>query len=276
MSQIRQQDPRFQDAPSGDPRRQGSLPGSGHDRLTGRQGAAGESWQEGGTGSDDAETRERAALFAGKLQAAARGDEAETGPQPWQGQAGERAGAETGAAAGGSPGPDSEAFAAAEGPGQPDAGEPGMAAQLLATSERPATGLPAPAGATPPPGQPQAPLVEARISAIQRLVVEAIRGEIRHLTGQGVRLRLDLAGQVDGLSGLEIRLDRHAMDVVLLAPGGVLPPGLAEAAAELADRLRYRCDRATVRVSVAATPAPRRRPGEEDAANPDEPGAERA
>lgn len=125
--------------------------------------------------------------------------------------------------------------------------DPG-AVQLLAQARPAPTGLPAPASAAPPAA---GPAIADRITAIHNLVADAIRSEIRHLAGEGIHLRLDLAGAVDGLAGLTITLKQQAMDVVLQPLGGALAPELALAAQMLADRLQARFGLQRVQILTA-------------------------
>lgn len=97
---------------------------------------------------------------------------------------------------------------------------------------------------------------QAIVGAIEERVNQAIRAERGGAAGATDSISIDLAGLVEGLTALTIRLSATGLDVVLT---GTLGPALAGEAAALADRLSRRFGNRGVRILAAADdgrPAP--------------------
>jgi hypothetical protein len=121
-------------------------------------------------------------------------------------------------------------------------------ARLLAAAEAPVgTGLPSPADATP--SAPVAPALEAVVATVTERIEQSIRAELAPTAARPLDLRLTFPDGLAGLAGLRLIVTPTSLDVIFERTGqDELSTELIGAAAALADRLRTRFSKRSVRI----------------------------
>jgi hypothetical protein len=131
-------------------------------------------------------------------------------------------------------------------PGTQD--EQAQEGRVLATAQQPLwTGLPSPADAAAG-ADTRSPSTEAMVASVTEAIDRAIRAEMAPREGVPLDLRIDLAGENLGLTGIRITVTRTTLDVVLERTDSALGDQLVRAAEALAQRLMTRFSKRTVRV----------------------------
>lgn len=130
---------------------------------------------------------------------------------------------------------------------QRESDEPAALEQVLAASTAAASTLPLLTALQPVSDQVATPSAASLVHTVEERVTQAIRAEMAGQSAATATVSIDLAGLVEGLSAVTIRLSATGLDVVF--SGSLDLGGEAQA---LADRLSRRFGNRSVRVLAAA------------------------